>query len=48
MATKKKRAYKVIFHNEGRVYEIYASSISHGGKVSPLPTPIYAPTKKDS
>jgi hypothetical protein len=31
MATKKRRIYKIIFHNEGRVYEIYAQGISHGG-----------------
>ena len=113
MATKKKRIYKVLFHNEGRVYEIYAQSVSHGslfgfveiegllfgersavvvdpseerlksefagvertyiplhavmridevekrgpssihpvadtGKVTPLPTPIYTPAKRDS
>jgi hypothetical protein len=30
MPTKKKRIYKVVFHNEGRVYEIYARSISQG------------------
>src|SRR3990172_2555926 len=30
MATKKKRIYKVLFHNEGRGYEIYAQSISRG------------------
>jgi hypothetical protein len=113
VATKKKRIYKVLFHNEGRVYEIYAQGISHGslfgfvevegllfgerstvlvdpseeklksefagvertfiplqavvridevekrgassihpivdtGKVTPLPTPLYTPAKKDS
>jgi hypothetical protein len=31
MATKRKRIYKVLFQNEGRVYEIYAQSISQGG-----------------
>jgi len=31
MATKKKYVYKVLFHNEGRVYEIYAQSVSQGG-----------------
>ena len=31
MATKKRRIYKIIFQNEGRVYEIYAQGISHGG-----------------
>jgi hypothetical protein len=30
MATKKKRIYKVLFHNEGRVYEIYAQNVSQG------------------
>ncbi len=31
MATKKKHIYKVLFHNDGRIYEIYAQSISQGG-----------------
>ena len=26
----KKRAYRVIFHNQGNVYELYARSVSHG------------------
>jgi len=30
MAIKKRRIHKVLFHNEGRVYEIYARSISQG------------------
>jgi hypothetical protein len=30
MAVKKKRIYKVLFHNQGRVYEIYAQSIAPG------------------
>ncbi len=30
MATRKKRIYKVLFHNEGRVYEIYAQNVSQG------------------
>lgn len=27
----KKAIYKVIFHNQGKVYEIYARSVSQGG-----------------
>lgn len=30
MTAKKTRIYKVVFHNEGTVYEIYARSISQG------------------
>ena len=26
----KKRIYKVIFHNQGKVYEIYAQNVHHG------------------
>ena len=26
-----KRLYKVMFHNQGKVYEVYAKSVSHGG-----------------
>ena len=29
--TRKKKIYKVVFLNEGKVYEIYAKSISQGG-----------------
>ena len=27
----RKKVYKIVFLNEGKVYEIYAKSISHGG-----------------
>ena len=27
----KTRVYRVSFHNQGKVYEIYAQSVSHGG-----------------
>lgn len=27
----KRRVYKVVFHNQGRVYEIYAQAVSQGG-----------------
>lgn len=27
----KSRLYRVSFHNQGKVYEIYAQSVSHGG-----------------
>ncbi len=27
----KRRIYKVIFHNQGRVYEVYAKSVSQSG-----------------
>lgn len=27
----KSRLYRVSFHNQGRVYEIYAKNVSHGG-----------------
>lgn len=30
MSTKKRRIYKIVFHNEGRIYEIYAKNISQG------------------
>jgi len=30
MGTNKKRIYKVLFQNEGRVYEVYAQSVSQG------------------
>ena len=30
MPTKKKNIYKIMFHNEGRIYEVYATSISQG------------------
>lgn len=29
--TSKSRLYRVSFHNQGKVYEIYAGSVSHGG-----------------
>ncbi len=29
--TARKKVYKIVFLNEGKVYEIYAKSISHGG-----------------
>ncbi len=29
--TARKKVYKVVFLNEGKVYEIYAKNISHGG-----------------
>lgn len=31
MSTRKKRVYRVIFHNQGKVYELYATSVSQGG-----------------
>lgn len=30
MATKKRQIYKVVFNNQGKVYEIYARSVSQG------------------
>lgn len=30
MATAKKRIYRVVFQNQGKVYEIYAKSVSQG------------------
>lgn len=30
MAGKRKRVYKVLFHNNGRVYELYARSVHQG------------------
>ncbi|MGB0956175.1 MAG: DUF1820 family protein [Panacagrimonas sp.] len=29
--TSKSRTYRVSFHNQGRVYEVYARQVSHGG-----------------
>src|SRR5690606_25559758 len=29
--TSKSRLYRISFHNQGKVYEIYARSVSHGG-----------------
>lgn len=29
----KKRTYRVVFHNQGKVYELYARSVSHGGEM---------------
>lgn len=29
-ASEKKRAYRIMFANEGRVYEVYARRVSHG------------------
>lgn len=29
--TSKSRLYRVSFHNQGKVYEIYARNVSHGG-----------------
>lgn len=29
--TSKTRTYRVTFHNQGKVYEIYARQVSHGG-----------------
>jgi hypothetical protein len=26
----KKRVYRIVFHNQGKVYELYASHVSHG------------------
>lgn len=30
MATKKKRIYRVLFHNDGRLYEVYARQVTAG------------------
>ena len=29
----KKRTYRVVFHNQGKVYELYARSVSHSGEM---------------
>ncbi len=31
MAVRKKRIYKVIFHNQGKLYELHATEVSQGG-----------------
>ncbi|MCG8325178.1 MAG: DUF1820 family protein [Thiotrichales bacterium] len=31
MTEKKKPIFKIIFHNQGKIYEIYARNISHDG-----------------
>jgi hypothetical protein len=31
MPTKKKHVYKIVFSNQGKVYEIYAKSVAQGG-----------------